>query len=87
MNFALALSGNRIPGTRVDLNKLADNAALATQAQAVEQYAKLLLRGEVSAQTRATIEKSLRETQMAENKPDAAKIVGLLLGSPEFQRQ
>ncbi|MBI3427798.1 MAG: DUF1800 domain-containing protein [Acidobacteria bacterium] len=95
MNFALALSANRIVGTRVDLSKLAPSAPLNSQAQLVDYYAKVLLRGEVSAQTRATIDKSLSETQVAMNNrsaaaepaTDAAKIVGLLLGSPEFQRQ
>ncbi|MBI1763767.1 MAG: DUF1800 family protein, partial [Acidobacteria bacterium] len=79
----------------VDLSKLAPSAPLNSQAQLVDYYAKVLLRGEVSAQTRATIDKSLSETQVAMNNrsaaaepaTDAAKIVGLLLGSPEFQRQ
>ena len=88
MNFALALSSNRIVGTRADLSKLAPSVPLNSTAQLVEHYAKVLLRGEVSPQTRATIDKSLSEGQLALNtKPDAAKIVGLLLGSPEFQRQ
>ncbi len=88
MNFALALSSNRIIGTRADLSKLAPSAPLTSQAQLVDHYAKVLLRGEVSPQTRATIDKSLSESQLALNtRPDAAKIVGLLLGSPEFQRQ
>ncbi len=88
MNFALALSSNRIVGTRADLSKLAPSTALNSTAQLVDHYAKVLLRGEVSPQTRATIDKSLGESQLALNtKPDAAKIVGLLLGSPEFQRQ
>lgn len=95
MNFALALSSNRIVGTRADLSKLAPGLPLTSQAQLVDHYAKVLLRGEMSPQTRATIDKSLRETQLAMNTPsksaesakDAVKIVGLLLGSPEFQRQ
>lgn len=88
MNFALALSANRIVGTRADLSKVAPSAPLTSQAQWVDHYAKVLLRGEVSPQTRATIDKSLSENQLAMNKrPDTAKIVGLLLGSPEFQRQ
>jgi len=57
----------------------------------VDQYVKLLLRGDVSPQTRATIDKSLRESQSANSggarQVDVAKVVGLILGSPEFQRQ
>ena len=88
MNFALALSGNRIVGTRADLSKLAPSTPGLTQAKLVDHYAKLLLHNEVSPQTRATIDKSLNEAQLAQNnKPPDATIVGLLLGSPEFQRQ
>ncbi len=92
MNFALALSANRIPGTRVDLGKLAPGQPAKSQAQLVDYYLKLFLRGEVSPQTRATIDKSLSENQVAmadgkNERQDAAKIVGLILGSPEFQRQ
>ncbi|MDX2033618.1 MAG: DUF1800 domain-containing protein [Blastocatellia bacterium] len=95
MNFALALSANRIPGTRVALSAPA-NATKTSQM--VDHYIKLLLRGDVSPQTRATIDKSLNESQIAANgRPAAgsgfadaarvAKVVGLILGSPEFQRQ
>jgi uncharacterized protein (DUF1800 family) len=92
MNFALALSANRIPGTRVDLSRLAPSQPPKSQAQAVDYYLKLFLHGEVSPQTRATIDKSLSENQVAmadvkNDRQDAAKIVGLILGSPEFQRQ
>jgi len=93
MNFALALAGNRIPGTRVNLNSLTETNGLST-AQLVDRYAKLLLRGELSPQTRATIDKSLGEQTAAVNEgmkgaggTDAARVVGLILGSPEFQRQ
>ena len=91
MNFALALAGNRIPGTRVNLNGLASEANALPAAQLVDRYAKLLLRGELSPQSRATIDKSLSEQTVAMNdkssSTDVAKIVGLILGSPEFQRQ
>ncbi len=92
MNFALALSANRINGTRVDLSKLTLSSPNASRTQLVDHFAKLLLHTELSPQTRATIDKTLGETTLAmnnanETNADAAKIVGLLLGSPEFQRQ
>jgi uncharacterized protein (DUF1800 family) len=95
MNFALALSSNRIAGTRVDLSRFAPSTRPNSQAQLIDHYAKVLLRGEITPQTRATIHKSLSESQLAMNDhpvaavstKDAAKIVGLLVGSPEFQRQ
>lgn len=100
MNFALALSGNRIPGTRVNLENLSAGAAGANASQpsqTVDHFIQLLLRGRVSPQTRATIDKSLGESSIAMagamagtmpgGKVDVAKVVGLILGSPEFQRQ
>ncbi len=93
MNFALALASNKIPGTRVNLDSLASGSQIGdlNQSRIVDQYAKLLLHGDLSPQSRATIEKSLGEQTMAMNKgtsnADVAKVVGLILGSPEFQRQ
>lgn len=91
MNFALALASNRIPGTRVNLNRLDPEANALQASQLVDRYAKLLLRGELSPQSRATIDKSLNEQTVAMNdkssSTDVAKVVGLILGSPEFQRQ
>ena len=89
MNFALALSGNRLNGSRVNLQKLLPDSNLTQPSDVVDYFVKLLLRGQVSPQTRATIDKSLSEQQlaMAGSKIDVAKVVGLILGSPEFQRQ
>jgi Protein of unknown function (DUF1800) len=53
------------------------------QSQVVDHFVKLLLRDKISPQTRETIDRSLSE----QPKAPVAKIVGLILGSPEFQRQ
>jgi hypothetical protein len=124
LNFGLALANNRIPGTRVDLDRFAKDGKLtaADKAQTMESFLNVLLQGDVSANTRATL-----LTKMAEPIPEVAaknetpntvdsesesnmnggqrrrrelapnnfgqinsekvKIVGLILGSPEFQRQ
>jgi len=91
MNFALALAANRIPGTRVRLNSLVSEADKSQPSQLVDHFAKLLLRGELSPQSRATIDKSLNEEMLAKNdgsdRIETAKVIGLILGSPEFQRQ
>jgi uncharacterized protein (DUF1800 family) len=90
MNFALALSANRIPGTRVELASLDRGVTTGGPAEIVDRYVKLLLRGEISPQSRATIDKALSEPKVARgNQPgaDVARIAGLILGSPEFQRQ
>lgn len=89
MNFALALASNRVPGTRVIWQNSTQGLDLSQTSQVVDHYVKLLLRGQISPQTRATIDKSLGERQlaMAGGGVDVAKVVGLILGSPEFQRQ
>jgi uncharacterized protein (DUF1800 family) len=88
MNFALALSGARLNGASVNLQNLTADVNLTQPSEVVDHFVKLLLRGQVSQQTRATIDKSLNEQRLAMNgKVDVAKVVGLILGSPEFQRQ
>ncbi|MGE0102529.1 MAG: DUF1800 domain-containing protein [Blastocatellales bacterium] len=88
MNFGLALSANRIPGTRVGLESLTSGFETAKPAQAVDRLVDRLLNGQVSEQTRRTIDKTLQEQAKAELAgADLVKIVGLILGSPEFQRQ
>lgn len=97
LNFALALSANRVKGTRVDLERFATNDAPARrdQAQLVNHFVERILQNEVSPQTRATLLKQLSEPQAtqdvdgrkAANISELAKIAGLVLGTPEFQRQ
>ncbi|MEP6538931.1 MAG: DUF1800 domain-containing protein [Bryobacteraceae bacterium] len=72
MNFALALTQNKLPGVAVDAKRFeGDPAAVA----------KLLLSADASEQTRHAIERGQAEKQ------DPAAIAGLILGSPEFQRR
>ena len=85
MNFALALSGNRIFGTRVNF---APELKAAKPSEVADYFVKNILHGNISAGTRATLDKTLNDPQIASNNGiDVAKIAGLILGSPEFQRQ
>ena len=85
MNFALALSGNKIFGTNVNF---APELKTAKPNEVADYFIKTILHGNISAQTRATLDKTLADAQIASNgKTDVAKIAGLILGSPEFQRQ
>ena len=76
MNFGLALANDRIPGTRVNLSKLNGD-----QAKVMDEYLKTLLAGEISSATRETLLKQLDPAD------PVTKVVGLILGTPEFQRQ
>ena len=79
MNFGLALARNRVQGTRVNLSKL--TTAEMNQSKVMDESLKMLLAGEVSASTKETLMKKL------EQKDGVTKVVGLILGTPEFQRQ
>ena len=76
MNFGLALANNRIQGTQVNLTKLNGD-----HAKMMDEYLKILLAGEISADTRETMLKQLDPAD------PVTKVVGLILGTPEFQRQ
>ena len=73
MNFALALADNRVPGSKVDATKFADDPAAV---------ARQVLFHEASQQTLDSIQKAL-----AQREPTSALVVGLVLGSPDFQRR
>ena len=77
MTFGLALAGNRIQGTRVDLAKFTN----ADKAKVMDESLKTILSGEISATTRETLLKQL------DHSDPVTKVVGLILGTPEFQRQ
>jgi len=128
INFAVALASNRIPGTKVNLSKFSGNAS--DRQQLLNHFAGVILQGEISDATRATLLKQLEQplpevSMPAENNdaamenasmmmrpnaqagqgggrrgagqqarllppsgnPEVFKVVGLILGSPEFQRQ
>ena len=79
MNFGLALAANRVQGTRVNLSKL--TTAEMNQSKVMDESLRMLLAGEISASTKETLMKKL------EQKDGVTKVVGLILGTPEFQRQ
>jgi len=92
MNFALGLATGKLRGVSVDAAQLAPGAGDAQSALAALETS--LLGGEVSKQTHETIAKQLDDPQIAQRKlddaprpPNVAAIVGLILGSPEFQRR
>ena len=80
MNFGLALAGNRIQGTRVDLTKFTTGGD-KNQAKVMDESLKTILAGEISATTKETLLKQLDQSD------PVTKVVGLILGTPEFQRQ
>jgi hypothetical protein len=143
LNFGLSLASNRIPGTRVSLEKFVGNATDAKSidhAKVMDRFLNLIVQGDISPRTKEMLLKQMNEQivlspppangQMPVQRIDQAtlsmapaglggdpneaqplllqdgprqqqlararnaeinnpvvKIVGLILGSPEFQRQ
>ncbi|HEX5874769.1 MAG TPA: DUF1800 domain-containing protein [Pyrinomonadaceae bacterium] len=79
MNFGLALAGNRVQGTRVDLTRLTNGQT--SQSKVMDEALKTILAGEISPSTKETLAKQLDQAD------PVTKVVGLILGTPEFQRQ
>jgi hypothetical protein len=79
MNFGVALAGSRIPGTKVDLAQVIKENA--DKKKMVDESLRMILAGEVSAATRESLVKQVDPAD------PIAKVVGLILGTPEFQRQ
>jgi uncharacterized protein (DUF1800 family) len=127
LNFGLALASNRIPNTRVNLSRFAATTAdgKAETAKVMERFLGVIVQGDISPQTKATLLRQLSEPDTAvaasgaavemsspadgagmpprgrrrerrelaradigsASNPEVVKVVGLILGSPEFQRQ
>ncbi len=95
MNFALGLAHNRFPGTRVDLSSLLEGADRGRPDQVLERLLGAILRGQVSAETRAVLAAQLGSPEITRrtaddrgpSATDVEKLVALVLGSPEFQRR
>ncbi len=91
LNFALALSANKLPGTSVDVAHLISPADAADPRRSLDALARVLIAGDLTPETRATIAKQLESRTAPADDPSANTqvplISGLILGSPEFQKQ
>ncbi len=91
MNFALALTSDKIKGTRVNAGLLAGSSSPGELAATLSALESGLLAGDVSKQTHdsitAQIEAGKSGAPQKQRPPDVSMIAGLLLGSPEFQRR
>ena len=91
LNFALDLAADKLPGTRTDLPALLSSEAAADPGKSLDALARALVGGDLSAETRETIAKRIASGSAPAEDPGAntqlPMIAGLILGSPEFQRQ
>jgi uncharacterized protein (DUF1800 family) len=93
LNFALALAGNRLAGSQVQIAPLLGAEAQSDPYQALERAVNVFLSGQVSANTRSTLEKESADPQIVQVKSggtaqaNLGNIAGLVLGAPEFQQR
>jgi uncharacterized protein (DUF1800 family) len=95
MNYSLALTANRLRGVETDVaTVLGQPADGADPHAALDAALDVFLGGEVSPETRKTLENQLDSPQVLQASLDdpvkavnADLIAGLVLGSPEFQRR
>ncbi len=77
LNFALGLASNKLPGVQSNVAALGDS---------VDTLALALTGGSLTEKTRQTIEAHVPSDNFGEH-AHAPLIAGLILGSPEFQRE
>jgi uncharacterized protein (DUF1800 family) len=93
LNFALALASNRLNGSQVPIESLLGTEAQADPYQAIERAIDLFLAGQVSTNTRSTLEKESADPKIVQTnsggrtQANLGTIAGLVLGSPEFQQR
>ncbi len=82
MNFAMNLTGNKVPGVKVDLQRFvnAQNDPMT--------IAHDILMTDLTTEARQVISQGLADNNIANNKSaPIALVAGLTLGSPDFQRR
>ena len=94
MNFSLALTANRVRGAQADIDSLFGGEMGVDPKAMLNRAIDVILGGEVSDETRETLEKQMDDPQIVQATLDdkvkqvnVAMIAGLVLGSPEFQRR
>jgi uncharacterized protein (DUF1800 family) len=94
VNFAVALTSNKVRGAQVDINSLVGTDVVANPQLALDRIEGEFLAGQISDSTRATLQKEMTEPSILGAKLDdpvtqvnVSLITGLVLGSPEFQKR
>lgn len=94
LNFSLALAGNKVRGSRSDVNALLGTESSGDPKSALDRAVRVFLGGQVAPNTVDALQKQLENPQVVQAKlDDAVKqvdlgvVTGLVLGAPEFQRR
>jgi uncharacterized protein (DUF1800 family) len=94
MNFAVALTSNKIRGAQVDVNSLVGLDVGGNPKLALDRVETVFLAGQLSKSTRDTLDQETSDPQILGAKLDdpvtqvnLGLLTGLVLGSPEFQKR
>jgi uncharacterized protein (DUF1800 family) len=94
LNFSLALAGNKVRGSRSDINALLGTDSSNDAKAALDRAVQVFLGGQVAPNTVDTLQKQLENPQVVQAKlddqvkqVDLGVVTGLVLGAPEFQRR
>ena len=94
LNFSLALAGNKVRGSRSDVNALLGTESSSDPKSALDRAVQVFLGGQVAPNTVDTLQKQLENPQVVQAKlddpvkqVDLGVVTGLVLGAPEFQRR
>jgi uncharacterized protein (DUF1800 family) len=94
LNFALAFAGDKMGGATVDLNPMLGEEASKDPSAALARSIQTFLDGQITPSTQATLEARLKDPQILQARLDdpvkqvnEGLVVGLVLGTPEFQRR
>ena len=90
INFGIGAAAERLPGATVSAIPGVDSLRTASREAQVDAIARLLLGGNVSTETRTVLisgQNPLLGQTEAPRLDGIAQVVGLALGSPEFQRR
>jgi uncharacterized protein (DUF1800 family) len=94
LNFALTFAGDKMNGATVDLKSVLGEEALRDPDAALARSVQIFLDGQIAPTTQETLEAHLKDPQILQASLDdqvkevnQGLIVGLVLGTPEFQRR
>ncbi|HEX8903476.1 MAG TPA: DUF1800 domain-containing protein, partial [Longimicrobiaceae bacterium] len=87
MNFGLSLAAGRIDGVRLDEQRFAPVLAAGAADAQVAALARMVMPGSDDAQLFRTVAQDVSAQAQLDERQRAARALGLLLGSPGFQRR
>jgi uncharacterized protein (DUF1800 family) len=94
LNFALTFAGDKMNGATVDLKTVLGDDALRNPDAALARSVQIFLDGQIAPNTQETLAGHLKDPQILQASLDdqvqevnQGLIVGLVLGTPEFQRR